>query len=247
VLGGGEVRLLDLTDAYGVFADDGVRNNATGILSVADADGNMLEQYQSAGTQVIQANIARDISGMLSDNPARVPEYPLNNPFNFPGYDVAAKTGTTNDTRDAWVIGYTPSIVIGTWAGNNDDTPMVKSIAGFIVAPMWHDLMAYALTKYPKAYFGEPDPISSSLPPMLRGDWQVPDTTGQVVPHDLLYWVDKNNPQGPPPTNPGSDQQYPYWEYALTTWATLHPGQLANPPIFAPITDIASTSTTPTP
>ena len=63
---------------------------------------------------------------MLSDAPARVPEYALDSPLSFPGYDVAVKTGTTDDTRDAWVIGYTPSIALGVWAGNNDNTPMVK-------------------------------------------------------------------------------------------------------------------------
>ena len=69
----------------------------------------------------------------------------------FNGYDVADKTGTTDDSRDAWVIGYTPSIVVGEWAGNNDNTPMVKKIAAYIVAPTWHKIMAYALSKYSSA------------------------------------------------------------------------------------------------
>lgn len=223
VLGGGEVRLLDLTNAYGAFGNDGVLNPSTGILEVQDASGTMLQQYTPNSTRVIPANIARDVSAILSDAPARVPEYALDSPLTIPGYDVAVKTGTTNDTRDAWTIGYTPSIALGVWAGNNDNSPMVKSIAGFIVAPMWHDAMTYAVSKYSKTYFGEPDPIFSSVPPLLQGNWQIPDSSGSLTPHDLLYWTDKNNPQGAPPSNPASDPQFSYWEYGVQAWYASHP------------------------
>lgn len=223
VLGGGEVRLLDLTNAYAAFGNDGVMNPATGILEVSDASGAVLERYEPSPTQVLPATIAHDISGMLSDAPARVPEYPLNSPLSFSGYDVAVKTGTTNDTRDAWVVGYTPSIAIGVWAGNNNNTPMVKSIAGFIAAPMWHEVMAYALSKYPKTYFGEPSPIPPSVPPMLQGNWRIPDATGAIVPHSLLYWTNKNNPRGPRPTSPENDPQFSYWEYGLSSYYAARP------------------------
>jgi membrane peptidoglycan carboxypeptidase len=133
------------------------------------------------------------------------------------------KTGTTDNTRDAWVMGYTPSIAIGVWAGNNDNSPMVKSVAGFIAAPMWHEAMAYALSKYPKAYFGEPDPISYTVPPMLQGNWYIPDANGNIVPHSLLYWTDKNNPLGAPPANPAQDPQFAYWEYGISAWYASHP------------------------
>lgn len=223
VLGGGEVRLLDLVGAYSAFGNDGVLNTPTGILEVDDSNGTVLQKYETQSAQVLPQNIARDMSAMLSDAPARLPEYPLDSPLSFAGYDVAVKTGTTNDTRDAWVIGYTPSIALGVWAGNNDNTPMVKSIAGFIAAPMWHEAMAYALSKYPKAYFGEPDPIYSSVPPMLQGNWRIPDASGSIMPHDLLYWTDKNNPQGPPPSNPAQDPQFTYWEYGVSSWYAAHP------------------------
>jgi len=223
VLGGGEVRLLDLTGAYAAFANDGVLNPPTGILEVTDAQGNVLASFASQPSRVLPENIARDMSAMLSDAPARLPEYPLDSPLSFRGYDVAVKTGTTDDTRDAWVIGYTPSIALGVWVGNNDNTPMVKSIAGFIAAPMWHEVMAYALSKYPKTYFGEPSPILPSVPPLLQGNWRVPDAQGLIVPHDLLYWTDKNNPQGPPPSNPSNDPQFPYWEYGVASWYASHP------------------------
>ena len=223
VLGGGEVRLLDLTGAYATFGNDGVLNPPTGILEVDDSSGNVLQKYTPQPSVVLPTNIARDMSAMLSDAPARLPEYPLNSPLSFPGYDVAVKTGTTDDTRDAWVVGYTPSVALGVWAGNNDNSQMVKSVAGFIAAPMWHEAMAYALSKYPKTYFGEPTPISSSVPPMLQGNWYIPDGQGNIVPHSLLYWTDKNNPQGPVPGNPAQDSQFSYWEYGVSSWYASHP------------------------
>ena len=223
VLGGGEVRLLDLTGAYAVFANGGIRNTPVGILEVSDSFGTVLESYEPSQSIVEPENIANDVSAMLSSAQARFPEYPLNSPLSFSGYDVAVKTGTTDDTRDAWVIGYTPSVAIGVWVGNNDNTPMVKSIAGFIAAPMWHDVMVYALSKYPKKYFGEPSSISSSVPPMLQGNWQIPDANGVIFPHSLLYWTDKNNPKGPPLINPEQDSQFAYWEYGISSWYYSHP------------------------
>lgn len=223
VLGGGEVRLLDLVGAYATFANDGVFNTPAGILEVDDAKGNVLTAFTAQPSLVLPENIARDMSAMLSDAQARLPEYSLDSPLSFKDYDVAVKTGTTDDTRDAWVVGYTPSIALGVWVGNNDNSKMVKSIAGFIAAPMWHEAMAYALSKYPKMYFGEPSPISSLVPPMLQGNWYTPDAEGKVVPHDLLYWTDKNNPQGPPPINPSQDPQFAYWEYGVSAWYASHP------------------------
>lgn len=242
VLGGGEVRLLDLTSAYAVFANDGVKNPPVGILEVVDAQGNALVQYPPQPSQVLPENIARDMSAMLSDAPARLPEYPLNSPLSFSGYDVAVKTGTTDDTRDAWVIGYTPSIALGVWAGNNDNTSMVKLVAGLIAAPMWHEAMAYALSKYPKTYFGESSPIPATVPPMLQGNWRIPDTQGNIVPHSLLYWTDKNNPQGPPLTNPSQDSQFSYWEYGIAAWYASRP-DLFSGGVMLPVPLSTATST----
>lgn len=239
VLGGGEVRLLDLVGAYGTFANGGVRNEANGILSVEDGSGVVLEEFSTRGTRVIPESIANDMNAMLSDNPARVPSYSINSPLNFPNQDVAAKTGTTNDTRDAWVIGYSPSIAIGVWAGNNNNEPVVKSVAGYIAAPMWREVMDYALSKYPRGYFGAPNTISSSLPPILRGDWQTPDASGSIVPHSLLYWVDKENPLGERRGSPTDDPQYAYWEYGILSWYTSHPQLFVNPPLFVPVTEPA--------
>ncbi len=238
VLGGGEVRLLDMVGAYAAFANDGVKNIPTGILEVADAQGNVLQSFTHNPSRVLPENIARDMSAMLSDDPARFPEYRLNGILTIPGYDVAVKTGTTDNSRDAWTIGYTPSLALGVWVGNNENTP-AKSTAGLIAAPMWNEAMAYALSKYPRTYFGQPSPIFSSVPPMLQGNWRITDASGQIIPHSLLYWTDKNNPQGPPPANPEQDPQFSAWEYGVSAWYNARPelfsgGVMLSVPLSSP-------------
>ena len=218
VLGGGEVNLLEMTGAYGVFANDGVRNPNTAILTVEDSSGEVLERYEGQSTRVMESQIARQINNVLSDNDARTPEFGADSPLNFPDADVADKTGTTNDSRDAWIIGYTPGIAMGAWAGNNDNSPMVKKIAAFIVAPLWHEVMAYALTKYQSPPFTPPAPDMEmdSLPAVLRGNWNTNPSQGI---HDILYWVNKGDPRSGPPNNPSSDPQFARWEYPLQLWA----------------------------
>ena len=245
VLGGGEVSLLDMTSAYGVFADDGVRNPYTGILSVQDASGNVLEQFATSSQRVLPQNIAELMSNVLDDNVAKEPEYGVNSVFTFPGREVAAKTGTTNDSRDAWTIGYTPDVVVGTWAGNNDNTPMVKNVAGLIIAPLWQEIMRAALASTSVDNFPDPQPIDPTLKPVLRGIWQGDDTyfidkvsgllaTSSTPPetkeevaipniHSILYWVDKSNPNGPQPTDPTQDPQYNLWEYPIQQWLKTNP------------------------
>jgi len=210
-LGAAEIRLLDLVGAYAGFANEGMVNKPYGIMKVTDAEGKVVDEFEPEATRAIDPEIAREISSMLSNNDARQPEYPPQNPFHFPGYDVAAKTGTTNESRDAWTIGYTPSIAIGVWAGNNDNSPMVKEIAGYIVAPMWNEVMRYALNKYPQEFFNAPPAIPSDVPAALRGVY-----AGASGVHDILHWVNKDNPRGG--GNSIGDGQYPYWEYSLGGW-----------------------------
>jgi penicillin-binding protein 1C len=220
VLGGGEVTLLQMTGAYGVFANDGVKNTPTGILEVDDASGNVMEQYQSQATRVLDPQIAREMNDVLSDDSARQPEFAVGGQMVIPGYDVADKTGTTNDSRDAWIIGYSPSIVVGEWAGNDNNTPMVKNIAALIVVPTWHKIMQYALQKYssPSDTFPPPapNPDEATLPPVLQGNWNTDPSLGV---HDILYWVQKDNPLAGPPSNPWADPQAAYWDYPVQIWA----------------------------
>ncbi len=219
VLGGGEVRLLDMVGAYAVFANDGVRNAPTGIYEVRDHGGTTLEQYESNPTRVLDPQVARQVSDILSDDVARAPDFGVHGPLWFEGADVADKTGTTNDSRDAWIIGYTPSIAVGAWAGNNDNTPMVKNIAAFIVTPMWHEFMVYAIEKYPADNFTPPapDPSYDSLAPVLRGIWNTDASRGV---HDILFWVQRNNPRAGAPANPYGDSQSAYWDYPVQLWVT---------------------------
>ena len=236
VLGGGEVTLLEMTSAYSVFANEGIRAPATGILRVEDKNGNILESYQDQSTQVLEPQIARQINDILSDNVARTPEFGADSPLFFSGHTVADKTGTTNDFRDTWIIGYTPGIAAGSWAGNNDNSPMVKKIAAFIVAPMWHEFMVYALAKYPGGDFTPPSPDTSpeTLPPVLNGNWNSDPSQGV---HDILYWVKKSDPRAGPPTNASSDSQFYYWEYPVQQWAQTN-GSLIGGGVVPPINDL---------
>ncbi len=229
VLGGGEVNLLEMTGAYAVFANDGLKNPPTGIVRVEDNRGRVLEEYAKKETRVIDPQIAREINDILSDNAARTPEFGADSPLNFADYDVADKTGTTNDFRDVWILGYTPSVSVGAWAGNNDNTPMQKKIAAFIIAPLWHEVMLAALEKYssPTDVFPAPAPETDSLSPVLTGSWNIGSSEGV---HDILHWVDKDNPRGARPSDPGNDPQYPRWEYAVSLWAGQHPYLLIGTP-----------------
>jgi membrane peptidoglycan carboxypeptidase len=228
VLGGGEVKLLDMVGAYGVFADEGKKHDITGILRIEDAQGQVVEEYKDNTTQIIDPQVARQVTSVLSDNTARAPSYGWNSPLYFEGKDVAAKTGTTNDYRDTWIIGYTPTIAVGAWAGNNDNHSMAHQVAGFIVSPMWREFMDFALTKRPDKKFTEPDPLPSDIKPMLRGVWFTQNNNGSSSPidvsgvfgsaHDILQYVIKDDPRGPYPDNPASDPQYKYWEYPVSLW-----------------------------
>ena len=251
VLGGGEVRLLELTSAYGVFANDGVRQNPVAILRVEKNDGERVWQHKQNPTKVIEPLIARMISDILSDNTARTPAFGSASALYFPDRPVAAKTGTTNDYRDAWILGYTPNLVAGVWAGNNNNTPMEKRVAGFIVAPIWHDFMTRSLETIPIEPF-QPPAYEKSTKPVLAGEWRgsrtyVTDSrSGDIATdttppefrltktmteiHSILHWVDKDDPQGPIPSNPAHDGQYLNWEYGVRAWWANRSGALTPPP-----------------
>ncbi len=165
VLGGGEVKLVEMVSAYSVFANDGNKSDSSFILKVVQGNGKVLEEYKSNETRVMDAQVARTISDMLSDNNARGPVFGYNSPLNIAGKQVAAKTGTTQENRDAWVVGYTPAIAVGVWVGNNNNTPMTQQGAGISAAgPLWHEFMNLAITKIPGGQFIKPDPTSPAEP-----------------------------------------------------------------------------------
>lgn len=239
VIGGGETTLLEMTGAYSVFANGGVRHPQKGILSIEDALGNILEKYEDKSYQVLDPNVTNILSDILSDDSARTPTFGANSILNVPGREVAVKTGTTNNNKDAWTIGYTPSIAVGVWVGNNDNTPMKKGGAA-LAGPIWNGVISEALKDKPVEYFEKPKPIDQSIPAILRGFWQGGETfmknvnsydpmTGALLEnttkevsitnvHTILYWLDKNDPLNPTPTKRTSDPQYPNWEYGIERW-----------------------------
>jgi penicillin-binding protein 1C len=219
VLGGGAVHLIDLTEAYSVLAADGVKHQQTMILSVKDANGNVLESYQDQATQVADPQAVREINNILSDGAARQPLFKASyHETVFPGYDVALKTGTSNDYRDAWSMGYTPSLVVGVWAGNNNNAPMHAQGSSILAAvPMWSQFMTAALPQVPNETFPQPNPITPANP-ALGGNYFDP----QGNPHSILYFINKANPTGPSPTNPASDPQFHNWEIGVQNWWTQH-------------------------
>jgi len=253
VLGGGEVKLLEMTNAYAAFANEGVLTERRGILRIENQKGDAVKSYEIKKTKVIDKDIALTISNILSDNHARSPAFGERSYLYFENSDVAVKTGTTNDYKDAWIIGYTPSVAIGAWAGNNDNTPMEKKVAGYIVAPLWNEFMREIIFKRGQEFFNEPTSVDlMSLKPALRGVWKgneayiIDKASGKmatqytpqelreeiIVPniHTILYWVDKNDPRGPSPQNPQNDPQYASWEFAVMKWATLHGETSVVPP-----------------
>lgn len=250
VLGGGEVSLLDMTSAYGVFATEGIRFEPQAILKIEDASGKVLEEFSPKGGQrVLDENAARLISDVLSDNTARTPLFGANSFVYFGSTSVAGKTGTTNNNKDAWMMGYTPNIAVGVWSGNNDNTPMKKGSA--ISGHLWREFMDVALKKIPRESF-TPGEINTdeSLKPVIRGMWQggesvfidtisgklatewtPEETKKELVPgnvHSTLYWINRDDIMGPIP-GPQTNQQYINWETATQNWwqANRHKYQVA--------------------
>ena len=156
VLGGGEVKLIDMVSSYGVFATEGMRHPVVSIIRIEDSKGNIIENNNKTPRRVLDKEPTRILNDILSDNEARAPMFGYNSSLYFPNYQVAVKTGTTNDYRDAWTIGYTPSIVAGVWAGNNNNEAMAKKASVMFSTPIWRQFMETALLKVPKKDFTPP-------------------------------------------------------------------------------------------
>ena len=241
VLGGGEVKLIEHANAFSAFAREGTKHPLAFILKIEDKDGKVLEEFANQDEKVLDGNTARQINSILSDNPARSYVFGADNFLTLGSRPVAAKTGTTNDYRDAWTIGYTPSIVTGVWVGNNDNKEMKRGADGSVVAaPIWHDYMNRVLGNTPIEYFNAPDSTKTGKPVL---DGVIDDTAtvkidkfsgylaNEFTPpsaiiekqfrqtHDILYYVNKDDPTGAPPTDPKSDPQFDLWENAVLAWA----------------------------
>ncbi len=224
VLGGGEVKLVDIVNAYATLSQEGVRHAQVSVLKVEDSSGNTLEEYHDESSRVIDAQYPRLVTNILSKPELRQPIFGSSIVYTiFPGHDIALKTGTSEDHRDAWTIGYTPSLVVGVWAGNNNNDAMIRQGSSILAAvPIWSALLKEALPKYQQESFTKPDEVPYTPKPMINGDyiWK-PSIGGAVYPqiHSILFYVDKNDPLGPFPENPQNDSQYQNWEASVQNWA----------------------------
>jgi len=226
VLGGGEVKPLELTAAYGAFAQDGMMRSTNPILKIIDSQGDIVEEFREESKRILEPQTARLVTDILSDNAARAPIFGLQSPLFFSDRPVAAKTGTTQDFKDAWVVGFTPSLVVGVWAGNNDNRPMTQQGAGIAAAgPLWHNFMAEALKDKPVEEFVKPDPVQTLAIPLLNG------VEGEA-PHSILFYVSKENLNSSPPSNPNFDSQFKNWEAAVQRWAFGQSGVQSNKKSF---------------
>jgi membrane peptidoglycan carboxypeptidase len=155
-LGGGEVSVLEMTGAFAVIANNGKRIPPVAILKITDFQGNVVYEYQPpAGQQAIRAEHAYLMASILSDNEARAPMFGRNSMLNLP-FPAAAKTGTTNDFRDNWTMGFTPDLAVGVWVGNADYTPMQNTTGLSGAAPIWSQFMQAAI---PQLTGGNPTPV----------------------------------------------------------------------------------------
>ena len=163
-LGGGETTLLQLTSTFGVFANEGKKVDATSILEITDYKGKKIyKANKEKSEEVLSPEISFIISHILSDNNARLETFGPNSYLNVPGKTVAVKTGTTNDKRDNWAVGYTTSIAMGVWVGNNDNSPMNKQIASGATgaSPIWYNFMRELLQKYKDGIMEKPDKVKA--------------------------------------------------------------------------------------
>jgi len=183
VLGGGEVKLIDETAAYGVFAAEGIKHPVGLILKIEDAEGNVLDEYKNKEEQVLDKEIARQISNILSNNEARTPIFGAHSKLYLAGIPAAVKTGTTQDYTDGWTVGYTPSLVAGVWAGNNDFTKKMKLGADgvYVAAPIWNSFMTQAHQMKRNSKGKE----------LKLNEFILPEKTEEFTPPQLLEKIDK--------------------------------------------------------
>lgn len=241
VLGGAEVKLVEMVNAYSVFADEGKKHPIISIMRIEDRAGNVLEEFTPQTQIVIEPQVARLVTSVLSDNNARAPMFGLNSALQVPGYSVAAKTGTTQDYHDGWLVGYSPTLTVGFWSGNNNNDAMTdRSPSGVVSGPWWNKFMKEALPRFPNESFNPPAPDLVLDKPMLNGNfiaettYRIDKTSGKLATeltppefieerraqevHSILYWVDKNNPRGSAPLDPNSDPQFKNWERSVQNW-----------------------------
>ncbi len=198
-LGGGEVRLLELAQAYSAFANSGLRVEPISILKVEDQNGRVLEEHKPvSGKRVLSEGEAFVISHILSDNNARMLTFGAHSAIAISGRQVAVKTGTTNDKRDNWTIGWTPQIVAGVWVGNNDNSPMTQVASGVSgAAPIWRRVILAALRDKPNIGFSVPGGVVTAEVDTVSGY-----RSHDGFPSRAEYFIQGTEPTGEDPIHP---------------------------------------------
>ena len=160
-LGAADVEMTDMAVVYGVLANGGNRININPIIKVTDAQGNILEEKKIEKNRVLDPGVAFIISDILADNLARTMEFGTNSPLCIPNHTVSVKCGTSDNKRDNWTIGYTPSYLVAVWVGNNDNSPMSQSLASGITgaAPIWNRIMNNLISSLPDEKFSQPEDV----------------------------------------------------------------------------------------
>ncbi|MCL5970690.1 MAG: transglycosylase domain-containing protein [Patescibacteria group bacterium] len=200
-LGGGEVTMLEMATAYGVFANGGYRIDLHPILKITNNKGKVLEEYTPPespifGKKVIPPGVSFIISDILADNNARAIEFGTNSELKINKRTVSVKTGTTNDFRDNWTIGYTPSFLVATWVGNNDNKPMNGLVSGVTgAAPIWHKLMDHLLKDITDEKIQKPGDVVGSHVCSTSGLIPPPDGTPDRCPTRFEYFVKGTEPK----------------------------------------------------
>lgn len=199
-LGGGEVTMLEMSTAYGVFANGGYRINLHPILKITDKSGRILDEYKPPtsaifGKKILPEGVAFIISDILADNNARLAEFGPNSSLRVKNQIVSAKTGTTNDFRDNWTFGYTPDYVVGTWVGNNDNTPMNNIASGITgAAPIWNDIMSYLLKDKATHPLSRPSSVIQKRVCSVSGLIPPPDGTPNKCETRFEYFIRGTEP-----------------------------------------------------
>jgi len=241
VLGGAEVKLIEHTNAYAMLANEGVKHETSSILKVEDAHKKILQEWEEQdGEEVMEKKIVQILTDVLSDNEARAPFFGENNYLTIGSRPVAAKTGTTNDYRDAWMMGYTPNLAAGVWVGNNDFSAMRRGAGGSSAAgPIWNRFMRNALENKTTEQFEKPE-IEYPNNPILRGDFEggtpvkIDKASGLLATeftpesfieeknfrtgHNILHYLIPEDPLADAPDEDDWDPMYPKWEQAVLKW-----------------------------
>lgn len=241
VLGAAEVNLLEHANAFATLADNGRFNPTASILKVTKADGEVLYEWEdSEGTEAISSELAATISDVLSDDLARAYVFGQHGNLTLPDRPVAAKTGTTQESKDAWTMGYTPNLVAGVWVGNTPIPKPMKAGGNQLAGSIWNRFMREATKDMPVESFPVPPQKDEQLKPVLAGadggiKLRINSLTGRIAasttpehlivekvflpPHDILHYVERSNPRGDAPAFPADDPQYESWERAVQDWA----------------------------